>query len=50
MQETILDGKVKRQEIAYGYTKEVNDNAKPRTEKNCQKYKKRQRGRNKEEN
>lgn len=33
MQETILDGKVKGQEIAYGYTKEVNDNAKPRTEK-----------------
>lgn len=33
MQETILDGKAKGQEIAYGYTKEVNDNAKPRTEK-----------------
>lgn len=33
MQETILDGKAKGQETAYGYTKEVNDNAKPRTEK-----------------
>lgn len=33
MQETILEGKVKGQEIAYGYTKEVNDSAKPRTGK-----------------
>lgn len=49
MQETILDVKVKGQEIAYGHTKEVNDSAKPRTGKKL-KDKKRWRRRNKEEN
>lgn len=49
MQETILEGKVKGQEIAYGYTKEVNDSAKPRTGKKL-KDKKRWKGGNKEEN
>lgn len=33
MQETILDGKAKGQEITYGYTKEVNGSVKPRTGK-----------------
>lgn len=49
MQETILDGKVKGQEIAYGHTKEVNNSAKPRTGKKL-KDKKRWRGVSKEEN
>lgn len=33
MQENILDGKAKGQEIACGYTKEVNNSAKPQTGK-----------------
>jgi len=40
MQGTILDGKAKGQEIPYGYTKEVNDTAKPRTGKKLSKRQK----------
>lgn len=50
MQETILDGKAKGQEIAYGYIKDVNDRAKPKTGKKLSKREKEVEGRNKEEN